>query len=86
MKCPKCNTLLFRDKDARKQPSYECIGCGLYGTVEEMEKQLSKINRIYDETLYKVTCKICGQKISTSEAKIVKIGFSHGYVCRKHNN
>ncbi len=85
MKCVKCKTLLFLDRENKKgEKEYYCIGCGLRGTIEEMTRQKEASDIIFETTISRVTCAVCGKKIRTSEAKIIPRGISQAYVCLTH--
>lgn len=80
MNCPKCGAFLFRIEN--KKNRYYCIGCSLSGTFEEMKKQIPAINKIYRETLSKVTCKLCGRLEIMQKILLVSIpNIGSFYIC-----
>lgn len=57
MNCPKCKLLLFGKKD-----HYSCMGCGLWGTYPEMERQAEQTRARITERAIRVECKICKKR------------------------
>jgi len=87
MNCPKCKLLLFIDRENKlKEIEYHCIGCGLHGTVKQMQLQKKRADEIFQKTLARVRCKICDTMVPVSETKIINYGISQALVCRKHGD